>query len=173
MMNENFIDSETSAALSQLLDQLIKNTEIKCAVVLNRSGHILSEINEYQDLSMNYLADNITNGFTSIINILDTISNTETSGLRISNTRKRMQLTLPSNNRIIHISIIDEDTYFAVIFDRKVLITEIKPKITYYGIEIGKIMESFYKKVLSESSLDMDLSDNPIEDNSLDESESE
>jgi hypothetical protein len=135
----------------------IRNLEgVLSVLLINRSGRLLARIGEVSDFQAQTLGALIAGSFSSIITILDVISDPGSPALAIK-ARKKIRISLPSGNRNIHISLADDSTFLAAIFENECDIHEVRSRINACGQQLAGILKTFYAKMEAGPEVNLDL----------------
>lgn len=152
-MHDLILDREDSDRFSSSLSELFEEEGVLSALLINRSGRLLSTVGEVTDVDPTMLGALVAGSFSSIMTILAMIGD----GASSTGKRKRMQISLPSGDRNIHISLVDTNTFLVVIFDNRTKAMSVKSRIRGLHGRLGGLLETFYKKIQSDPDINLDV----------------
>jgi predicted regulator of Ras-like GTPase activity (Roadblock/LC7/MglB family) len=152
-MQDLILDREDYARFARSLSELVKEEGVLSALLINRSGRLLSTVGEVRDVDPTMLGALVAGSFSSIMTILAMIGDGPTS----TGKRRRMQISLPSGDRNIHISLVDQNTFLVVIFDNRTKALQVKSRIRELHGGLATMLEAFYKKIGSDPGINLDV----------------
>ncbi|MBD3317766.1 MAG: hypothetical protein GF344_18430 [Chitinivibrionales bacterium] len=152
-MYDLILDREDSTRFARSLSELLEEEGVLSALLINRSGRLLSTVGEVRDVDPTMLGALVAGSFSSIMTILAMIGD----GASSAGKRRRMQISLPSGDRNIHISLVDANTFLVVIFDNRTRVVMVKSKIRGQHGRLLRLLENFYKKVKSSPDINLDV----------------
>jgi hypothetical protein len=152
-MQDLILDREDYARFAGSLSELVNEEGVLSALLINRSGRLLSTVGEVSDVDPTMLGALVAGSFSSIMTILAMIGDGPTS----TGKRRRMQISLPSGDRNIHISLVDQNTFLVVIFDNRTKALQVKSRIRELHGGLARMLEAFYKKIGSDPGINLDV----------------
>jgi predicted regulator of Ras-like GTPase activity (Roadblock/LC7/MglB family) len=152
-MHDLVFDGEDHARFDTALSQFVSATGALSVLLVNRSGRIIATRGKVEQVDPTMLGALVAGSFSSIMTILAMIGDQSAASGR----RKRMQISLPSGNRYIHISLVDENTFLVVIFDRSTNLATIKETINKLKDYLLQPLQTFYAKMQSDPEINLDI----------------
>lgn len=156
-MKDLILSRETGSQLDDILCSLVGETDISTALLINRSGRLIAGFGGDDDLDTTTLSALVAGSFSSIITMLNIIGGAGSDVIHSRNDPRRMQISLPSGKRNIHISLIGENTYLAAIFGRSASLRAVKAAIKGRTRDLMRIMEKFYEHVEADPEMNLDI----------------
>lgn len=149
MEKDLILQKEDLRQLNLLLTKIVDKARIDCAILINKSGRMVtsqSETSEYDKTSLAALISGNFASSSSIANLLD--ENEFTSMLQ------------EGENRHIYIVQIDDNSILACIFDKRTNAEKIKFCVEELSSKLTKVLSKIYNNILLDPELNIDISPN-------------
>lgn len=147
MEKDLILQKEDLRQLNLLLTKIVDKARIDCAILINKSGRMItsqSETSEYDKTSLAALISGNFASSSSIANLLD--ENEFTSMLQ------------EGENRHIYIAQVDNDSILACIFDKRTNAEKIKFCIEELSSKLIKVLSKIYNNIVLDPELNIDIS---------------
>lgn len=149
MEKDLILKKEDIRQLNLLLTKIVDRARIECAILINKSGRMVtsqSETSEYDKMSLAALISGNFASSSSIANLLD--ENEFTSMLQ------------EGEKKHILISQIDNNSILACIFTKRSNAEKIKLCIEEFSSKLIELLSAIYSNILSDPELNLDVSAN-------------
>lgn len=147
MEKDLILQKEDLRQLNLLLTKIVDKARIDCAILINKSGRMItsqSETSEYDKTSLAALISGNFASSSSIANLLD--ENEFTSMLQ------------EGENKHIYIAQVDNDSILACIFDKRTNAEKIKFCIEELSSKLIKVLSKIYNNIVLDPELNIDIS---------------
>ena len=147
MEKDLILKKEDIRQLNLLLTKIVDRARIECAILINKSGKMItsqSETSEYDKMSLAALISGNFASSSSIANLLD--ENEFTSMLQ------------EGENTHILISQIDNNSILACIFNKRSNVEKIKLCIEEFSLPLTNRLTAIYSNIISDPELNIDVS---------------
>jgi len=136
-MNEDLIlEVEDIHRLNVILTQLIDKSRIDCALLINKSGRLLTSQAESGDLDKTAFAALVVGSFVSSTMIANMIGENEFTSMYHQGQKKHSFIAQVDNNTII-----------TILFDNRTTLDKVKTYSKKYNIELAKVLRESYDRV--------------------------
>jgi len=132
--------------LNVLLTKLIDTARIDCAIIINKSGRMIASQSETSDYNKTSLAALISGNFASSSSIANMLGETEFNSMLQEGKEKH-----------IFVSLLDENSILACIFDRRTNLQKIKACLSKFSPGFIEALEMIYSNVLLDPELNLDV----------------
>ena len=157
MIHDLILDIDDLNRLNKPINEIHAHKGVISVILINLSGRNLTSVGDVNEFEAQTISALVAGTFSSIITIVDVIRDRNTPKNNAGNTRKKIQISLPSGNRSIHIALVDDNTFLATIFDNTVSLDLVKAKINESTTELNGILKTFYSKMESGPEINLDL----------------
>jgi predicted regulator of Ras-like GTPase activity (Roadblock/LC7/MglB family) len=148
MEKDLILQKEDLRQLNLLLTKIVDKARIDCAILINKSGRMVtsqSETSEYDKTSLAALISGNFASSSSIANLLD--ENEFTSMLQ------------EGENRHIYIAQVDNNSILACIFDKRTNAEKIKFCVEELSSKLTNVLSKIYNNILLDPELNIDISE--------------
>lgn len=129
-----------------LLTKIVDNARIDCALLINRSGRLITSQSETSEFDKTSLAALISGNFSSSSSIATMIGETGFNSL-----------VQEGEKRHIYICLLDENTIIACIFDNRSSIEKIKLCLNTFGTPLIDYLQVFYERMELNPEINLDV----------------
>ena len=148
MEKDLILQKEDLRQLNLLLTKIVDKARIDCAILINKSGRMVtsqSETSEYDKTSLAALISGNFASSSSIANLLD--ENEFTSMLQ------------EGENRHIYIAQVDNNSILACIFDKRTNAEKIKFCVEELSSKLTNVLSKIYNNIMLDPDLNIDISE--------------
>lgn len=132
--------------LNIVLTKIIDTARIDCAVIINKSGRLITSQGETSDYDKTSLAALVSGNFASSSSIANLLGEDEFSSMLQEGKEKHL-----------FVSILDEQSIFTCIFDKRTTLAKIKTCLTTQSPELIEILKIIYSNVVLDPELNLDV----------------
>jgi predicted regulator of Ras-like GTPase activity (Roadblock/LC7/MglB family) len=129
-----------------LLTKIVDNARIDCAMLINRSGRLITTQSETNEFDKTSLAALICGNFASSSSIATLIGETSFTCM-----------VQEGEKRHIYISLLDDNTIMACLFDNRSSVEKIKLCLSTYGAPLIDYLTIFYERMESNPDINLDV----------------
>lgn len=132
--------------LNVVLTKIIDTARIDCAVIINKSGRMITSQSETSEYNKTSLAALVSGNFASSSSIANLLGEDEFSSMLQEGKEKHL-----------YVSILDEHSFFTCIFDKRTTLSKIKTCLTDYSPKLIEILKIIYSNVALDPELNLDV----------------
>ena len=147
MKKDLILHKEDVYKLNLVLTQIVDKARIDCAIVINKSGKLITYQSETSDYDKTSLAALISGNFASSSSIANILDETEFTSMLQEGVNKH-----------IYVFLLDENSILACIFDKRSNIEKIKTCINSCTPQLVQQLEAIYNNVISDPYINLDIS---------------
>lgn len=147
-MNKDLIlKKEDLYKLNLVLTQIVDKARIDCAIIINKSGRMITYQSETSDYDKTSLAALISGNFASSSSIANILDESEFTSMLQEGEKKH-----------IYVFLLDEESILACIFDKRTNIDKIKSCYRRYTPELVRLLKIVYSNIAISPHINLDLS---------------
>jgi predicted regulator of Ras-like GTPase activity (Roadblock/LC7/MglB family) len=132
--------------LNVILTKVIDTARIDCALIINKSGRMITSQSETSEYNKTSLAALVSGNFASSSSIANLLGEDEFSSMLQEGKEKH-----------IFVSILDEQSIFTCIFDKRTTLAKIKTCLTKQSPKLIETLKVIYSNVALDPELNLDV----------------
>ncbi len=132
--------------LNVSLTKLIDKARLDCALLINKSGRMLTSQSESGDIDKTALSALVVGSFVSTTNIANMLGETEFTSMYHQGSRKH-----------IRVSLVDENTLLTVIFDNRTTLEKVKQYTKQASEELRETLSVAYSHIETNPEINLDV----------------
>ena len=149
MEKDLILKIEDIRQLNLLLTKIVDRSRIECAILINKSGRLITSQSETSEYDKTSLAALISGNFASSSSIANLLDENEFTSMLQEGEKKH-----------ILISQVDNNTILACIFNKRSNADKIKHCIEEFSSKLTTLLSGIYSNILSDPELNIDVSPN-------------
>ena len=146
MEKDLILNKEDVHNLNVILTRLIDNARVDCALLINKSGRLLTSQSETSEFDKTSLAALVTGSFASSCSIANMIGEEEFSGM-----------VQEGSKRHIYVALIDEHTIITCIYDKRTNLAKVKSTIANHIQPLRNVLSTFYCDIVNDPYINLDV----------------
>ncbi len=146
MEKDVIIKVEDLRRLNVILTKLIDTARIDCALIINKSGRMITSQSETSDYNKTSLAALISGNFASSSSIANMLGENEFSSMLQEGKEKH-----------IYVSTLDQNSIFTCIFDKRTTISKIKTCLNKFNPQLLEVLQVIYSNIELDPELNLDV----------------
>ena len=147
-MNKDLIlKKEDLYKLNLILTQIVDKARIDCAIIINKSGRLITFQSETSDYDKTSLAALISGNFASSSSIANILDESEFTSMLQEGEKKH-----------IYVFLLDDESLLACIFDKRSNMEKIKTCCRQYTPDLVKLLRVIYNNIALSPYINLDLS---------------
>ena len=132
--------------LNVTLTKIIDTARIDCAVIINKSGRMITSQSETSEYNKTSLAALVSGNFASSSSIANLLGEDEFSSMLQEGKEKHL-----------YVSILDESSFFTCIFDKRTTLSKIKACLADFTPQLIETLQIIYSNVVLDPELNLDV----------------
>jgi predicted regulator of Ras-like GTPase activity (Roadblock/LC7/MglB family) len=146
MEKDLILKKEDLLQLNVVLTKLVDTARIDCAIVINKSGRMITSQSETSDYDKTSLAALVSGNFASSSSIANMLDEHEFSSMLQEGKKKH-----------IYVSGLDFNSILACIFDKRTSVEKLKACIEQMQPRMLEILSIIYSRVVSDPDINLDV----------------
>ncbi len=150
MEKDLILRKEDVRQLNLLMTRLVDKARVDCALIINKSGRLITSQSETSDYDKTSLAALVSGNFASSCSIANLLNENEFNSM-----------LQEGENKHIYVCQVDNNSILACIFDKRTTIDKIKLVFEEFSPKLVMQLTNIYSCVDSDPELNLDVSPSP------------
>jgi len=136
--------------LNLMLTRLVDKSRVDCAIIINKSGRLITSQSETSEYDKTSLAALISGNFASSSSIANMLDENEFTSMLQEGKKKH-----------IYVALLDYNSILACIFDKRSALDKIKTSIEKFMPKLQELLTVIYSRVASDPNINIDVAPPP------------
>lgn len=150
MEKDIILTKEDLYQLNLVLTRFVDTARVDCAIIINKSGRMITSQSETSEYDKTSLAALISGNFASSSSIANMLDEHEFSSMLQEGEKKH-----------IYVTTLDDNSILACIFNKRSAINKIKPSVTEFLPKLNELLAVVYSHVVSDPNINLDVAPPP------------
>ena len=150
MEKDLILKKEDLHQLNLVLTKLVDKSRVDCAIIINKSGRLITSQSETSEYDKTSLAALISGNFASSSSIANMLDENEFTSMLQEGKKKH-----------IYVALLDYNSILACIFDKRTALDKIKPSIEEFMPKLQELLTIVYSHVVSDPNINIDVAPPP------------